>query len=679
MEFKIPFYSRTSSDPCGGSDVDLSASVQLKLTNKHITVIDDGAGGYIDLASISVDPTVVVCITNNNDAVEVTYYRELGITEDYLHLSFTLLNVWDSIDLTLDVTNGRTFIDYLGTLKIFGYNYGTGATTIPIYLSYRWHSLIPPVPYYLPFASLYFQQEPYTGKLYIQNTSSYKYDSFNIYDDETGILLGDISDIYICLTEDTTLRLVSQNGTYTCTKETDVTWLTFLPVLNTGLPCEDCDSTCLTPEGTSVEVAIDFTNMNNVFENTDEVVPGSLFDNGGDMWALHLNIVLTVTDLDGNVTYSDNKLIHAILDTGDFTILDNLGTTLSITRLVTLQFDNITVPTKGDYVVNVCQQVIGNEQEFILDGQIPNAYYKVYFEGVDLTTAATAGDVEFIRGTGDASNPELGDIIQVEASSGYITADSWNHGKLVQVYLYDNSRSPVAIYPNEDVFIKPKVVDTATLEGTGLVENFVVNYLPDMVLDYDESDVELVLVDWVVSCCEGSVVSGCDTYDVTRNACGTFTIVNNSATKVTMTIYNYVDGEWTEYVEEDIAANTSEELILTEDGIYKFVLGETIFYRIVYCNMEACKLRYLKALMCCNSETNCSDCHDDDCSKKNFYNFNAFSILYNTFWVLMNNIEEFSYVYNDENEVLENVYQMDKVLERALEYCLECNTPCLNC
>ena len=189
----------------------------------------------------------------------------------------------------------------------------------------------------------------------------------------------------------------------------------------------------------------------------------------------------------------------------------------------------------------------------------------------------------------------------------------------------------------------------------------------------------------IYTCCSSITMRGCDVYTVTQSNCNTVNITNNSFSDLDYSLSMLTATGWVVVTTDVVSALTTLPIELSTDGVYDITISyvgvDEHFIKVISCAIETCKLEYLNKLMCCNAGKNCDS--SDKCSTQDNYDFNAFSILMQTYFMLVNIVTNIDYSYSTTQlstaEVLNNLYNIVDILAQANKYCTTCDEPCSNC
>lgn len=326
-------------------------------------------------------------------------------------------------------------------------------------------------------------------------------------------------------------------------------------------------------------------------------------------------------------------------------------------------------PESGEYILTGCitEKFIEDEQT---SGELSIGWYYIKSH-IDLVITGFT--------------PITGDLIEITSPitptwgfgkvQSIITGVDLEIGKIYKILYIDSiANMDFTVFGAVDntvgeVFVCTDTTYTTTWEGEGAV-------------------IEMTPID---ERCTTLNLECCDEITLEQSSCNSFTIYNRQAVQIILSTQKFNGTDYTAYTDEIVLDPfTTTPLEILEDGIYNIKLeipGQVEstymnYIRFVFCAIETCKKRYLDALICCNTETNCSGCTDDNCEGKDYYDFNAFSILMNAYFTLANREIFPKYVYSNSeitsSEKIQDLIEIQTLIDRASQYCLECNTPCNN-
>jgi len=153
-----------------------------------------------------------------------------------------------------------------------------------------------------------------------------------------------------------------------------------------------------------------------------------------------------------------------------------------------------------------------------------------------------------------------------------------------------------------------------------------------------------------------------------------YTLYNKSLSIINLEIYklNYENEIVTEEILKDtlsILSNNTATLTFNEDGIYKFIINNEVYYFVSYLNIELCILQFINSLICDNG------CITSKCSLYSKTNYTAASTLYKLLKDLTTNILG-DRLYNSVLESnIAKLHSINDIITRANKFC-NCITIC---
>jgi hypothetical protein len=210
-------------------------------------------------------------------------------------------------------------------------------------------------------------------------------------------------------------------------------------------------------------------------------------------------------------------------------------------------------------------------------------------------------------------------------------------------------------------------------------------------LEYSNYTDDLVLI----SCYQNLIISACNWWTIDKTGeCGTYTFTNHKLSSISLNNSVTIilsklsdDNLWVSLTTYVVPANTSVDITIPSDGIYlvsvpNIALNITEYYTIVsFCTIEKCWLDYLEKTICCPPK--------DRCKVEDQYDFFAFTINAQTFFLLLN--EEFNLNYIDYSAInplppltnlnlrLPSLQLMSTFIKRLSNYCTSCDVDCSPC
>lgn len=187
--------------------------------------------------------------------------------------------------------------------------------------------------------------------------------------------------------------------------------------------------------------------------------------------------------------------------------------------------------------------------------------------------------------------------------------------------------------------------------------------------------------DTVLSCTETIAFPVCHWWSVNKGIeCGDYLVNNCSFDTISVVLQKLNnDKVFEDILTITINPSSTETISLQADGIYMLkvpsrdIVDAFEYYSLPsFCNVEACWLNYLNNVIC-NKPT-------DECKIPDHYKFNAFLINAHTFFMMLNEEMNFSFIYNSiSDERLNNLYTLDSFITRFNEYCNPADSPCIPC
>lgn len=362
----------------------------------------------------------------------------------------------------------------------------------------------------------------------------------------------------------------SANSLGCTTAEVSIIKSTWKPDFNATIVSDICgDDGCVSTEATTtVEVDIDYGNLTSLYQ--DDVLTYSYRSQ---------QLVYNVFDYNGDLSQQVIK---------NFSIVPPPFVYDKSTYAA-----NITIPDKGDYVVQVCLVEIGELTDTVLtDGNLViDQWYKITnSSGSDFTDSGAA----------------------------------------------DNNKGTE--------FVANDVTPTWVVGG------------------------ELTLLTSFAQCCKNFPVKVCDSFEIVKTNCGSYTYNNLSFSTNSITISKLQkDKNFTVYKEiENIPLDAlgKYEFTLADDGVYKLQnVNDKIVVIIVDCGIRDCTKAFLDKIIC-EIEDTCKDYYKD------VYDFTSFVLLVGTYFNMINAEYSLGFIYTAlDNEKITELYDIDQVLNRLTEYC----------
>lgn len=598
----------------------------------------------------------------------------LAAVGQVVNLTVNTLNVWDSFLVTINVSCAG-YNSYSNVYTIFGYDLGNDPLVVPaVTLNSDFNIVLISTATVLPYSSVTAYRSPFTNKVLYYKNNSGNFNTVEITDTvlATSIIDSTVSNGQLCSSD--TLHLISTTTLYnpvtlvtnSCTLSTPVVVnaFTWIPTFEITSACVDCADSCVTIlNNNQATIIIDWDSIDMLYINDVQSYP--------------------ITSLDTSYSLIDNTGLE--LATEHYTY-NGIEPTLTV-GTVNHSFSSYILPTHGSYIIQGCIYILGTLPLVLESGDtIATQYYRVSntLNAANFTmcsapvNAGTLADV-FLAISATPTWSTKGQLLQVDVT-GSPTANKWYKMMDIQAATdFTNICNPSLIAAAIDSTCYFYSDGTApTLWGAAAAPAYAPAFIGGSISE--------ALA--VITCCKNIVVEGCELYEIERTDCSTFTVYNRDVNVITVGVSQLINGVWTLLATENVDPFSNTIITLTEDAVYYFLIqdidGNQVFFtKFVYCGIETCKLNYLKKIICCNPEGNCSDCVDDDCKHKNYYDFNAFSILMATYYAMLNAEINFNYSYsaseiNDVTKIAE-LYSLEQLIERANEYCQTCNTPCTDC
>lgn len=664
LRFKVeePVNAGAPDYICNGhmQDVD-PTDISCKLTIGNVDILDTA-----DLSSVPAMGAATWVLNNNGEAVQAT----VRFTTPYVYVDITLLNVWDSVDIIFTVGKAN-YDSFNNTFRVYGYDLGNdGLVTNNFDFTIKLIQTIYNTSGY-PYSSCVFYPKPFSNKYHYYKNSSANYNKCYYLDKNDDIIINSINGEY-CSTEDYdiimhTCILRDVGGTPTefcCDTLRNVNYLQWFPIMTAVLAdCGECDNeTCVTTEdGQDVTITLDFTNTHYVY----------------------IDDVASPVYIDQVIGYNLINESNQVLDT--------------IREVVYLEYpySNVTQtwtiynPDADDaqkFIVRVCSGIVGNIKYPILLGDVEDAdYYRILsnLDAADFSNCSTPVNLNInwdpFQGNGSVTPTTpywstSGSIAKM-ICTGSIPADNFYKIYYDDFVLGSDFSNITGIPGSGNSLNRCFYLATATTPiswGTAPLGGYYGNFSGGGILE----------VTPVVICCIDLELWGCALVSIAKDSCNGFTLRNRSnRDTASYSLSILTDGVFVEVDTGSIDANSDQNITDLDDGVYTvtITIGEETFTYIVviYCAIEACYLAYLNKLMCCNTETNCSSALDSKCREKDYYDFNAFSILMHSFFSMLNHEYVFNFAYDTITDShLAELVEINTLLERAEEYCLTCEKPC---
>jgi hypothetical protein len=192
---------------------------------------------------------------------------------------------------------------------------------------------------------------------------------------------------------------------------------------------------------------------------------------------------------------------------------------------------------------------------------------------------------------------------------------------------------------------------------------------------------------FVYECCVFEKLKSCNWWKATKTECNTVELKNNSFTPIDIVYSSLNENNEFEVIDTiTLQPCTSLNMYITDVNIYKFTssttnqLGQSLENSFIIfndCKIKECLFDYIKKIACGGAKDckNCNSCNDAD-----YYNFTALQALLHTYMGITNNVFNFNYVFElIPNDVMNDLFVAKDLLNKALEYCEDCKTPCQEC
>lgn len=179
------------------------------------------------------------------------------------------------------------------------------------------------------------------------------------------------------------------------------------------------------------------------------------------------------------------------------------------------------------------------------------------------------------------------------------------------------------------------------------------------------------------SCMASLSVKGCEPYDVKQVECNKFDLMNRSLQDELFSVYkltNSLDDVW-ELKAEDLEVKAGENytITFTTDGVYRIDINGTQLIIINTCDLEKCKLEFLKKITCCSDDSKCNEYDHIRFNSKEFYNYNAFLLIVHSLYQIIDvQYKFFDALTTITDAKLKMYFEINTLLDRAYQYCGEC-------
>lgn len=155
-------------------------------------------------------------------------------------------------------------------------------------------------------------------------------------------------------------------------------------------------------------------------------------------------------------------------------------------------------------------------------------------------------------------------------------------------------------------------------------------------------------------------------FSLLETGVGEYTLTNLTSETIDYELYK-MNNQTFEIVTELVEVEDSIAITLA-DGVYKFKVTDGTENYIKEVILVSYPTLLLKEIDFISMLIN--DCVGSNIDYRTFYDFTAFGFLSNIFYRMLNNQQNFSYIYNDQitTELLQDLYMMDDILSRITEY-----------
>lgn len=575
--------------------------------------------GTVIYNAVPTNPVSTSAVIYDNNGLAMT--ASLYTTVDYkLYIDIPFYNSWDSVDLKITISYAN-FNSYTQTFRLYSID-----TELPIELISD--ANLTSLPAHTASVIIY---KPFSNKGFIYRICNSMVDSVGYYTSSNQSLSNN-ANFEMCITEDDTLNVIVTENNTSNTFTLEVLKYTYFPSFDFSYSCQSNCGECLTTlSDNDLEVIIDTSLLSHL------TIDGSVELDGLIDWYV---VTAELINQNGAIALSEN-------------------TSGTVVDLETFTFDSFNFTTDDVYIIKACYSIYGNFP-ILSSGSVDVGVYLILNDDFDISN---------LTYTGTTSNFQI-----IEVTVGGIPVD-WGTGRLIPIFNTNN------IGDSTTGYYKVLDNDGVTINGDTVVVGQIIPYTEDIDILAIAGTGYIVEVSEVYTCCKTEAIEPCELYEVEQVSCAGYNVTNRSLSNISFIVYRLDSSKnqtWIQTEEETTLSSLSEALVsFTTDGVYKIDLkvGSDTYTKIIInsCNLETCNLSYLNTILCCNPDTNCTDKKDSNCIDLNFYNFNAFSILLNTFYSLVNynyDITESFTVITDEK--LNTLYEINDILTRAYEYCNDC-------
>ncbi len=685
MICNIGLYNARSNGTCTPILGDLHNTTFYQTETVTVTV-----GGQLLFSNILDNlvgvPVSGTCPDNNGTLVNFTLSVDFDMisAKDFLVLQLDLENSWDNANIELRTTHSsgiQVFSTYHNIFTVYGYDLGN---VIGSGINYNpdfdiWILNISDTRNYSHFISYY---KPFTGQLncYWATTNFTHNVDYSIFNDEGDkILLSTLRNTQLCLDSSILQSIICD--TSDCSSTNSIASIIFTPTFEIVTTCGECNDEC---------TFLNDENLVSLNVNYSLVTPRHN-DDILEFWYPYQTPSLTILNPSG-----------IVIDEQD--VVQELPSPYSLENLpanITLAYE---FPSVGSYIVRGCiciNYVNGTDKIYIYNG---------------VGTLST-GQYYMLKSYPNVTDGDFTNLVTPPATfpkgicklTGSTTPTDWGTDKLFNIYVSDvvpGGNWYQIVSAEADCNLTAWTDGVTTITTDGLVGTKF--YLPLTAHDWNpttwgSTDLNYLIsgtyhggavtllgngYDCAYQCCRDLLIEGCTPYTIQRTECGEITVTNLSTDTATYDISKLESTGFVSLATGTLTAYPTigyQEIIELEDGVYRVSITykETTYNEIVFinCAMEECFIKFQDKLICCNPGSNCDDCSDDDCRKKDYYDFNAFSLLMNTYYSTLNSIYNFGYVYSDSQitAMISTLHTIDEYITAANGYCIECNQPCKDC
>lgn len=623
----------TPNTPCNSalSVIDY-ATVNVKLINSNIVICDGALSTAI--------PATFNVISKNGNQLSCTGSVGLG----YVLLSLPIA-IGDSVNLSVELSSPtNVYNTYTNVFTL--YHYDLGIPLIPGTQPNMDIVLISSTTNH-PYSGVIAYRKPFTTLIHFYKNNSSKFDAITLYD-ENDDLMSNLSFGTLCLEEDKEFYYITSLGSEICTQSVNaiVNSIKWLPDYEVTSDCvANCTPDCVTPlSSNTVTINIDYNTLDTILIDGVESYP-----------------------------YISQSLVANVIDSSGTVIFTNVVTNNIEFGLTSLTYSYVSpvfsIPSSGDYIIQGCINIFGYEAQGIYNG-IPNV--GITYKQLNVLSAA-----DFTGCGGDA-------VLGTQFTANGNAPTDWStFGKLIEII---NSGTPVInkYYKVFDYDITANFTNLIITDSAS-IKNGMLFYADGTAPTSWGATACIIETLPIYTCCSSITMRGCNVYTVTQSNCNTVNITNNSFSDLDYSLSMLTATGWVVVTTDVVSALTTLPIELSTDGVYDITISyagvDEHFIKVISCAIETCKLEYLNKLMCCNAGKNCDPC--DECSTQDNYDFNAFSILMQTYFMLVNIVTNIDYSYSTTQlstaEVLNNLYNIVDILAQANKYCTTCDEPCSNC